>query len=156
MSQLALVTGASAGIGLRIATQLAHRGYDIVGVGASERIQSLPEKLPGVTVFPIAVDLTAPGAVDGLWARVEDVGRPLEVAVLNAGVSLGGAFIDTPVEAELRMIDLNITSQVLLAKHVAPVHGATADRAHSHHDVAVRDHADAVRVHLRPDPRFHV
>jgi short-subunit dehydrogenase len=42
----------------------------------------------------------------------------LSVAVLNAGMSLGGAFIDTDLQQELKMLSLNVTSQVVLAKHV--------------------------------------
>lgn len=120
MKELALVTGASAGIGFHLAHQLAERGYDIIGVGGSDRITTLAERLSasGVDVTPVAADLSTAEGVDELWQRVEDLGRPLDVAALNAGVSLGGGFVDTPIEAELRMIGLNITSQVLLAKRV--------------------------------------
>jgi uncharacterized protein len=63
MAKLALVTGSSAGIGFQIARQLADRGCDIVGVGASDRILGLPEKLNGVTVHPVSVDLASDGGV---------------------------------------------------------------------------------------------
>ena len=58
MTHTALVTGASSGIGFHIAQELAQRGYDIVGVGSSERILELPEKLPDVEVIPLRADLT--------------------------------------------------------------------------------------------------
>lgn len=119
MSTTALVTGASSGIGFRIAEQLAKRGYDVVGVGASKRILDLPSRLEGARVVPLQVDLTDRDQVDGLWRDFERMDRSLEVAVLNAGASLGGAFIDTDLEDELRMLALNVTSQVVLAKHVA-------------------------------------
>jgi uncharacterized protein len=118
MDKLALVTGASAGIGFHLAHQLAERGYDIVGVGASDRVNTLPQRIPDVEVVPVAVDLSTADGVDQLWQRVESLGRPLDIAALNAGVSLCGAFLDTPIEAELTMIGLNITSQVLLAKRI--------------------------------------
>ncbi|MDO5645502.1 MAG: SDR family NAD(P)-dependent oxidoreductase [Dermabacter sp.] len=119
MTTTALITGASAGIGFRIAEQLATRGYDIVGVGASEKILDLPNRLPDVEVMPMRADLTDRKHVDDLWQQFEQLGRPLDIAVLNAGKSLGGAFIDTDIDDELRMLALNVTGQVILAKHIA-------------------------------------
>lgn len=49
------MTGASAGISFELATGLAARGHDIVGVGASDRIDTLPERLPTVSVTPVRV-----------------------------------------------------------------------------------------------------
>ncbi|NKE10566.1 MULTISPECIES: SDR family NAD(P)-dependent oxidoreductase [Kocuria] len=118
MNKLALVTGASAGIGFELARQLADRGYDIAGVGAGERINQLSDKLPHVRVLPIQADLSAEEGVEYVWSEVEALGRPLDVVALNAGKSLGGAFLDTDLDEEKHMIALNITSQVLLAKHV--------------------------------------
>lgn len=126
---LALVTGASSGIGFELAKGLAGRGYDIVGVGSSERILGLAEKLPSVTVYPVQADLRTQDGVEDVWRAVESVGRPLDVAALNAGASLGGAFRDTEVSKELDLIALNITSQVLLAKHVVR---AMSDRRAGH------------------------
>lgn len=118
MNPLALVTGASAGIGLEIARQLADRGHDIIGVGSSERILELPEKLPSVQVTPVQADLASAEGIEQLWAQVAATGRELDVAVLNAGKSLGGAFLDTDLDDELHMLELNVTGQVCLAKHV--------------------------------------
>lgn len=119
MAPLALVTGASAGIGLQLATGLAARGHAVIGVGSSPRIHDLPARLPGAEVHPVQVDLAAEDGPDRLWEEVLAIGRPLEVACLNAGRSLGGAFVDTDLEDELQMLALNVTSQVRLAKHVA-------------------------------------
>lgn len=118
LTKTALVTGASSGIGFHLAQQLAARGYDIVGVGASERIDSLPAKLPGVKVTPVRADLTDRAQVDAVWQAFDALGVPLDVAVLNAGKSLGGAFVDTDLDDELHMLNLNVTSQVVLAKQV--------------------------------------
>lgn len=119
MATLALITGASAGIGFHLAKGLADRGYDIVGVGSSVRIASLPEQLPHATVRPVQADLTTRAGVQKVWETIMELGRPLDVAALNAGMSLGGSFLDTDIDQELRMLSLNVTSQVLLAKHVA-------------------------------------
>ncbi|MBS6029147.1 MULTISPECIES: SDR family NAD(P)-dependent oxidoreductase [Kocuria] len=126
MRPLALVTGASSGIGFEIAAQLSARGYDIVGVGASGRIGTLQSELekaadaatPVGTVVSVRADLSTAEGVEHVWDQVESLGRHLDVAVLNAGKSLGGSFVDTDLEDELRMLDLNVTGQVRLAKHV--------------------------------------
>lgn len=118
MNNLALVTGASSGIGLQIAKQLAQRGYDIVGVGSSERIESFGDHIPAVTVFPVQADLSTADGVEKVWAMVEELARPLDVAALNAGKSLGGSFLDTDLDDELHMLNLNVVGQVRLAKHV--------------------------------------
>lgn len=118
MTRTALVTGASSGIGFQIAKELAARGYDVIGIGSSERIYELPEKLPGVAVTPVRADLTDRAQVDKLWQEIEEAGRPVDVAALNAGKSLGGAFVDTDIEDELSMLALNVTGQVVLAKHI--------------------------------------
>jgi short-subunit dehydrogenase len=118
MSHLALVTGASAGIGLEIARNLAARGHDIVGVGSGARVAELATMIDGGTVIPVQADLRTEEGVERVWAAVAELGKPLDVAALNAGRSLGGSFLDTDIEAEKDLIALNITSQVLLAKHV--------------------------------------
>lgn len=115
---LALVTGASAGIGFELARLLAERGYDIVGVGASSRIEDVGQRLTGVEVTPVQADLATAEGVERVWQAVMDRGRPLDVACLNAGRSLGGAFLDTDLDDELQMLALNVTGQVRLAKYV--------------------------------------
>lgn len=115
---LALVTGASSGIGFELARQLGERGYDIVGVGASGRVHDLGERIPDVEVVPVQADLATPEGIDQVWATIESLGQPLDVACLNAGRSLGGAFLDTDLDDELQMLALNVTGQVRLAKRV--------------------------------------
>ena len=118
MKELALVTGASRGIGFCLTQQLALRGYRVVAVGASERVHELPGRLPDAEIHPVQADLAAADGVDAVWSAVEGAGSPLRVAALNAGVSLGGAFLDTDLDEELRLLALNVTSQVTLAKRV--------------------------------------
>jgi uncharacterized protein len=117
---LALVTGASAGIGYQLARQLAQAGYDLVVTGRSEALADAATDFAecGVHVRAVRADLTRYDEVEGVWHAVVDTGRSLDVAVLNAGVSLGGAFVDTDLQDELDLISLNVTSVVHLAKHV--------------------------------------
>ncbi|MFV0254465.1 MAG: SDR family NAD(P)-dependent oxidoreductase [Beutenbergiaceae bacterium] len=119
--QLALVTGASNGIGYQIASQLAGRGYDLVATGRSARIAAAAEEFRGLGAEVIAVraDLTQPSEIESVWAAVVETHRPLEVAVINAGIGVGGApFWKTDLEQELAMIELNVRSVVQLAKPV--------------------------------------
>jgi short-subunit dehydrogenase len=72
-------------------------------------------------VYPLRADLGSYDGVEQLWQAVQEIGRPLDVAVLNAGVSIGGAFAtDTDLDAELGLIAVNINAVVHLAKRVLP------------------------------------
>jgi short-subunit dehydrogenase len=69
-------------------------------------------------VAPVSVDLRKRTDVQRLVAAVRGAGRPLDAAALNAGVGVGGAFMDTDLDAELDLIELNCVSTVHLAKYV--------------------------------------
>jgi uncharacterized protein len=119
---LALVTGASSGIGFELAKQFATRGFDLLVTAEDGEIQQAGTQLATVGVGSVDVaqiDLATEDGVDQLYRRVEEGGRPLAAAALNAGIGAGGAFAtDTRLEDELRLIDLNVRSTVHLAKHV--------------------------------------
>jgi short-subunit dehydrogenase len=117
---LALVTGASTGIGLELAKQFASNGFDLVVTARSDALDDAVRELAplGGTLEPIQADLASADGVDQLWGRVQELGRPLAAAALNAGRGAGGAFTDTDLADELEVIDLNVRSTVHLAKHV--------------------------------------
>ncbi|MCW2816763.1 MAG: hypothetical protein JWN84_4218 [Nocardioides sp.] len=117
---LALVTGASSGIGLHLALELARRDFDLVITAEDAELEAAAEMArdEGALVQTVRVDLRGPEAVDELYSRVTASGRRLDVACLNAGVGHGGAFVDNDLEAEQSIIDLNVTSTVRLAKSV--------------------------------------
>jgi short-subunit dehydrogenase len=117
---LALVTGASSGIGLELARQFGQNGFDLViaaeGSGLSAAAAELRQT--GAEVQPVQVDLRTPEGVSQLYSAATAAGRSLDAVALNAGVGRGGAFIDTPLADEQDIIDLNVTSTVHLAKLV--------------------------------------
>lgn len=119
---LALVTGASSGIGLELAREFATNGFDLVVAAEDAEIQRAADELQrtGARVEAVQVDLATDVGVDELYHRVKGAGRPLAAAALNAGVGQGGAFATgTALEDELRVIDVNVRSTVHLAKHIA-------------------------------------
>ena len=118
---LALVTGASSGIGLELAKQFAENGFDLVVNAEDSRLDAAAQQLRGTggaTVLEVQADLRTAEGVDTLWATVATIGRPLAVVALNAGVGQGGAFVDNAIDKEQEIIDVNISSTVRLAKLV--------------------------------------
>ncbi|SHN80600.1 Short-chain dehydrogenase [Geodermatophilus obscurus] len=117
---LALVTGASSGIGLELARQFVEHGFDLVVNAEDAELTAAAEQLraAGTTVQAVQADLRSRTGVDALWAAVQATGRPLAAAALNAGVGRGGPFVENDLADELDVIDLNVVSTVVLAKYV--------------------------------------
>lgn len=122
--QLALVTGASSGIGLELARQCAQNGYDLVVASSSSAIEDVAAELQASTsaeVEALQVDLATYDGVEQVGMLLEKLGRPLDACLLNAGIGISGDFTTgTSLEDNLRLIELNVTSTVHLAKLVLP------------------------------------
>jgi short-subunit dehydrogenase len=117
-SPLALVTGASSGIGFELARQFAEHGFDLIVVADGPDIEQAARSLAhtGVTVFPVQSDLATPEGIEDLYDTIDGLARPIDAAAINAGVGVGGDFRDTDLASELRLIDLNCRGTVHLAK----------------------------------------
>lgn len=124
---LAVVTGASRGIGFALAREFAAHGFDLVIAASGPGIADAAEQLAtGATeVEPVRVDLATPAGVDELWRRVTARGRPLDALVLNAGCGAGGAIGDGRLDAQLAVVDLNVRSTQQLAQLALPGMRAT-------------------------------
>ena len=111
---IALVTGASAGIGTVFAQRLANDGYDLVLVARDrERLEKLGAELP-TEAEVLAADLTDPDQLRTVEARCADTTRPLELLVNTAGFGTAGAFTELPVDVEENEIRLNVLALVRL------------------------------------------
>jgi short-subunit dehydrogenase len=110
----AVVTGASSGIGRSLARELAGRGYDLVVSSEGGRLNSAAGELRllGVEVTEVHANLATREGVDELWSKVKSVGRPIDLACINAGVGVGGLFCGTDLDAELNMVYLNCAGTV--------------------------------------------
>ncbi|MET8042857.1 SDR family NAD(P)-dependent oxidoreductase [Micromonospora sp. NPDC005215] len=121
---LAVVTGASSGIGYELAVQFAEHGFDLVVVAEDDGISAAAEKLRrdgGPQVQPVRVDLAREQGVEELASTIAATGRPVDALALNAGRGAGGAFVGgTDLRDELEIVDLNVRSTVHLAKRLLP------------------------------------
>jgi uncharacterized protein len=123
MGKLALVTGASSGIGLELARQFVEHGFDVVISAEDDELAQAEASLAGrgAEVRAVKADLATSEGVERLWAAVAAGGRPLDAAALNAGVGVNGEFArDIPLEDDLRLIAVNVTGVVHLAKRILP------------------------------------
>jgi short-subunit dehydrogenase len=118
MSDTALVTGASAGIGVEFAKQLAARGHELVLVARREdRLAELAESLP-VTAHAVACDL---GSESGdLKGKVDELGVQVDLLVNNAGFGLRGRFKDLPVDRQAEIVRVNCEAVVVLTGAFLP------------------------------------
>src|SRR4051794_3965804 len=105
---LAVVTGASSGIGFELAKQFVDNGFDLIVNAEDAAIETAAAQLrdSGADVQAVRADLTSFNGVESLYAAIVATGRPVAAAALNAGVGQGGAFIDTQLTDDFEIIDL--------------------------------------------------
>lgn len=118
---LAVITGASSGIGFELAKVFGANGFDLVIVAENEKIFAAKTQLEvtGAKVLAYQIDLAHYSDVEEFYHIIDDLNRPVEAIALNAGVGVGGHFAkNTSLEDELNLINLNVVSTVHLAKRI--------------------------------------
>jgi len=116
---VALVTGASAGLGVEFARQLSKRGHRLVLVARrKDRLEQLAKELGNARA--VAIDLSKGDAAARLMADVEANGEIVGLLVNNAGFGLIGRFAELDAKRERQMIDLNVGALTELCRAVAP------------------------------------
>lgn len=116
--KLAVVTGASTGIGLELARECARHNFDLLIAADEPKIERAAEELrrDGGIVEALQTDLSTIEGVDALYARIG--GRPVAALLANAGRGLGKAFLDQDWDAVRFVIDTNVTGTVYLIHRI--------------------------------------
>lgn len=120
----ALVTGGSTGIGYELARQFAAHGHDLVlAARNADLLDQAAGKIEGkygTGVQTIAIDLSDPDAPPQLFDKLSTDNVQVDFLVNNAGFGFGGDFVDTDIERELDMIQVNCASVIHLTKLLLP------------------------------------
>ncbi len=115
---LALITGASTGIGYELGRRCAQNGFDLVVAADETEIEDAAEDFRefGVEVDSVQADLATIEGVEQLYATV--AGRNVDALLANAGRGLGGGFLDQDFNEVIRVIDTNITGTIYLVQKI--------------------------------------
>jgi short-subunit dehydrogenase len=119
VKKVALVTGASAGLGVEFARQLSKRGHSLVLVARrKDRLEDLAEELGNARA--VAIDLSRPNSAAKLLGDIEEHGETVHLLINNAGFGLIGRFAELDAKRERQMIDLNVGTLTDLCRAVVP------------------------------------
>ncbi|MGF6930655.1 short-subunit dehydrogenase [Chitinophaga sp. W2I13] len=119
-NEYALITGATSGIGYELAKLLAADSYNLILVARNpDRLQEVTDELKaayGVEVTPITKDLFMPSAAAEIYAETKDMGISIDVLVNDAGQGEWGPFLETDLNRDIDIIQLNIIALMSLTK----------------------------------------
>lgn len=111
----ALITGASSGIGRDMARYLASKGWDLILVARrQDRLEELKRELKNVSVRCIKADVSSYEECLRLYDKTKD--EQPDMLINNAGFGLAGEFLETDLERELQMVDVNVKALHTLTK----------------------------------------
>lgn len=120
---VALITGASSGIGADFARALAHQGYDLILLARrKERLQTLADEIHSQTPVRVAVwtaDLNKPADVEDVEKRIA-VLDDLDLLVNNAGFALGGKYAETDIQIPISMVQVHVIASMRLVRAALP------------------------------------
>jgi len=119
----ALVTGASAGIGIALARELAKHGAKLILTARRiDRLEALAAELKakGAEVRVVAADLNDPAAPQQIYDATEGAGLAVDILINNAGLGQHGAFSESPVDQELSQVKVNCEAMVRLTRLFVP------------------------------------
>ena len=119
MKKVALITGASAGLGVDFARQLSKRGHRLVlAARRKDRLEALAKELGKARA--VAIDLSKPSAAAKLLADLEANGEVVDLLINNAGFGLIGRFAELDAKRLRQMVDLNVATLMDLCRSAAP------------------------------------
>lgn len=120
MTQTALITGASSGIGRALAQQFAVHGYDVVLVARSTGTLEEVARTLVTSVRVLSADLSKTGSAAALVEQLRQGGIQVDVLVNNAGFGLQGEFTALPFDQQIEMIQLNVVTLTELTRLLLP------------------------------------
>ena len=118
--QLAVVTGASSGIGFELARQFAQGGFDVI-MAADRDLNAAGEAVRaegGAVIQALEADLSTRAGVDQLYQAIKASGRPVAALAANAGIGLGHGFLDQDLDDAIKVVDTNIVGTLALVHAV--------------------------------------
>jgi short-subunit dehydrogenase len=122
---IALITGATAGIGAQYARLLAKEGFDLILVARNKnRLASTAKSLNkefGVKVEILPADLTKPVQLEKVRKRLSDSRKPIEVLINNAGFGINKSFLVSNLSDEQGLLDVLVTAPMRLTHAVLPI-----------------------------------